>query len=66
MEEHDTVIEWMVQMIMREKSTEHYVVKLLASLTYSSKPLCHKFPTLGIPIAFMYGKRDWVSRDVAD
>ena len=51
---------------MRRRSTEKCVYKLLAPMAYSEQPLCHKLPSLGKPVAFMYGEYDWVNRDIAD
>ena len=51
---------------MRKKSTEHCVFQLLQPIAYSRSPLSKKLPELNIPIAFMYGENDWVSRTIAD
>ena len=53
-------------MCMRDKSSEVAVFYLLAPMAYSMDPLCHKLHKLSIPIAFMYGEYDWVSREAGD
>jgi len=64
--EKEALIEYILQMTMREKSSEISIFNLLAPMGFSVSPLCHTLPNLNIPIAFMYGEYDWVSRDVAD
>ena len=60
------LVEYAVQMGMRPKSSELCVYQLLAPMACSVEPLCKKLPKLGIPVAFMYGEYDWVSREVAE
>ena len=60
------MIEWILQIFMRPKSGELAIFQLLAPRAYPRVPLCHELPKLKIPIAFMYGVSDWVSREPAD
>ena len=64
--EKEMFLDWIMQIFMRRKSTEHCVFQLLQPIAYSRSPLCEKLPELSIPIAFMYGEHDWVGREVAD
>ena len=65
-EEKEWFIEWFLQVLMRPKSSELCVSQLFAPMAFSEKPLCHELGKLEVPIAFMYGDYDWVSRDVGD
>jgi len=67
-EEAEHFIEWVIQMGMRDKSSELAVFQLLAPLAFAEQPLCLKLPDLKgkIPIAFIYGEYDWVTRECAD
>ena len=65
-DERELFIEWIVQVGMRPKSTETCVFKLLAPMAFSNEPLGPKLEQLNIPIYFMYGEWDWMTRDVAD
>ena len=51
---------------MRPKSSEICLWRLLGPAGYAAVPLCQLLPDLGIPIAFMYGEYDWMSREPAD
>jgi hypothetical protein len=64
--EKEVLIEYILQMCMRDKSSEVAVFNLLAPMAYSMDPLCNKLHKLSIPIAFMYVEYDWVSREVGD
>ena len=64
--ERDLIIEWILQLLMRPKSGELAIYQLLAPRAYPRVPLCRKLHELSIPIAFLYGEHDWVSREPAD
>ena len=64
--EKEEMIEYILQICMRDKSSEVAVFNLLAPLGYSVDPLSNKLHKLSIPIAFMYGEYDWVSREAGD
>lgn len=51
---------------MKPKSGELCIYQLLAPRAYPRVPLCRELPKLSIPIAFLYGSHDWVSREPAE
>ena len=64
--EQDYMVDWVLQLMMRPKSGELAIYQLLAPRAYPRVPLCQKLPELSMPIAFLYGDGDWVSREPAD
>ena len=58
---------YVYQMMVRKKSSEQMLSKIVRPFVYMPNPLEDHLPGIkDVPMAFMYGEYDWVNRDVAD
>ena len=54
------------QMCVRPKSSEVCVARIFKPLAYCHEALVDLLPNVNLPMAFIYGEYDWVSRAPAD
>ena len=52
--------------MMRKKSSEIAITQVLAFRAYARKPLSERLHLLQMPVIFMHGEYDWVTRESAD
>jgi len=56
----------MLQIILREVSSEKCISYILQPGAWAYQPLNEKLKQIKIPINFMYGKSDFMSRNIPD
>lgn len=66
--ELDSLTTYVYQMMVKKRSSEIFLHRVLRPFVYTVKNLEELLPEIGdrIPMAFMYGEFDWVNRDTGD
>ena len=67
-QEMEYLTTYVYQMMIKKKSSEIMVNKLIKPFVFTHKALEEFLPELRdkVPMAFMYGEYDWVDREVGD
>lgn len=57
--------EYFYQISNAPPSAELTLSTILESGAYARNPLCHRLPQVTVPVTFLYGERDWMSKSPA-
>ena len=64
--EKEALATYIHQIMMRKKSSEVAITQVLAFRAYARRPLSDRLHLLQMPVTFMHGEYDWVTRETAD
>jgi len=65
-EEKSTFVEFLLQVLLREESSERVLTYAFNVGLWAQDPLKDKLKEIKVPIGFLFGEQGWVSREIPD
>lgn len=62
----EALVEYFYQISAAPASGEYSLSTVLESGAYARRPLCERLAAVTVPVAFLYGDRDWMSADAGN